>query len=232
MNRNSIRKTIAAPAIALLLTVWCVQAQAQGKAQDMARDTVEQVLRKAKEAYGNELDAWSRSAIRRALEKAGKNAPRASGPLPAERHAGRVARGLSTAAPRPRGHRVHEPLGAPGELAAMEPGGRADRGAAGAARVRPGRVPGHREAHRPLPGPDSPGPPSIRACSGSSASRRSRPWPWSRAGSRPARAGAAQRIPRRPTTASRGTSAWKRPLRPSPKREGRAGRRPAAISRA
>lgn len=103
MNRNAIRKTIAGPVIVLLLTAWCVRAQAQGKAQDMARDTVEQILRKAKEAYGNELDAWSRSALQRALEKTGKDAPKASGPLPVERHAGRVARSLSK---RPHGPEV------------------------------------------------------------------------------------------------------------------------------
>ncbi len=103
MNDNPIRKTIPALASALALAAWCGPARAQETAGDMARDMAERVLEKTRKARGNDLDAWSRSVIERALERAGKNVPGASGPLPAERHAGRVARGLSA---RPHGPEV------------------------------------------------------------------------------------------------------------------------------
>ena len=103
MNDNPIRKTIPALACALVMAAWCGPARAQGKAKDLARDTVDQVLRQPAKVRDGDLDAWSRSVIEDALERAGKNAPGASGPLPAERHAGRVARGLSE---RPHGPEV------------------------------------------------------------------------------------------------------------------------------
>ncbi len=103
MNDNPIRKTIPALACALVMAAWCIQTQAQETAKDLARDIVDQVLRKPEKTRRGDLDAWSRSVIERALERAGKNAPGASGPLPAERHAGRVADGLSA---RPHGPEV------------------------------------------------------------------------------------------------------------------------------
>ena len=83
MNDNPIRKTISALACALILAACSGPARAQGKAKDMARDMVDQVVRQPEKARGGDLDAWSRSVIQRALERAGKNAPGASGPLPA-----------------------------------------------------------------------------------------------------------------------------------------------------
>ena len=103
MNDNPIRKTIPALACALVLAACSGPARAQETAKDLARDIVDQVLRQPAKARGGDLDAWSRSVIQRALERTGKDAPKASGPLPAERHAGRVARGLSA---RPHGPEV------------------------------------------------------------------------------------------------------------------------------
>ncbi len=81
MNDNPIRKTIPALACALLLAAWCGPARAQETAKDLARDMVDQVLRQPGKARGGDLDAWSRSVIQRALERAGKNAPGTSGPV-------------------------------------------------------------------------------------------------------------------------------------------------------
>ena len=153
MNHNPIRVIAAVLACVVLLAAWSGQGRAQGTAVDAARDMVDRVLRDAGKTRGGDLDAWSRSVIERALEGAGRKASGASVPLPAEEHAGRVAGGLSA---RPHGPEVmvFMSLSAPaGELASMEPRGGADRGAAGAARARSGRVAGHGEAHRAVFGP-------------------------------------------------------------------------------
>ena len=232
MNDNPIRKTIPALACALLLAAWCGPARAQGKAKDLARDMVDQVLRQPEKVRDGDLDAWSRSVIERALERAGKNAPGASGPLPAERHAGRVARGLSA---RPHGPEVivfmslsapaaswrqwsreAARIGAPLVLRGLGPDGLQ----ATVKRIGPylGRKSGATIDPRLFRIFDIDGDPGRRGGPGREF--------------RLAGAGAAQRIPRRPTTASRGTSAWKRRSRPSPPREGRAARPRAAISQA
>ena len=52
---------------------------------------VEQVLRKAEKSPAGDLSAWSRSVIKRALERAGKNAAETPDPLPAEGQAGHLA---------------------------------------------------------------------------------------------------------------------------------------------
>ena len=69
---------------------------------DTARDVVDRVLKDAGTTQDG-LDAWSRSVIDRALERAGRKARRATAPLPAENNARGVARGLSA---RPRGPEV------------------------------------------------------------------------------------------------------------------------------
>jgi len=99
MDRNPIRMT--APVLAcvvVLLAAW----SGEGQAEDTARDVVDRVLRNAEATRGG-LDAWSRSVIERALERAGRKARRAPSPLPAEDNARGVARGLSA---RPRGPEV------------------------------------------------------------------------------------------------------------------------------
>ena len=103
MDRNPIRVIVAVLACVVLLTAWSGQGRAQGTAVDMARDIVDRVLRNAGKTRGGDLDAWSRSVIERALERAGRNASGASAPLPAEDHARRVADGLSA---RPHGPEV------------------------------------------------------------------------------------------------------------------------------
>ena len=103
MNCNPIRVTAAVLACVVLLTAWSGQGGAQGTAADTARDVVDRVLRDAEKTRGGDLDAWSRSVIERALERAGRKASGASAPLPAEDHARRVAGGLSA---RPHGPEV------------------------------------------------------------------------------------------------------------------------------
>ncbi len=103
MNRDALRVTTVLLAYVLLLTAWYGPARAQGTAEDAARDVVDRVLRNAERAPGGDLDAWSRSVIERALERADRNVREAPRPLPAEDHAGRVAGRLSA---RPRGPEV------------------------------------------------------------------------------------------------------------------------------
>ena len=52
---------------------------------------VEGVLRKTKKSRADDLSAWSRSVIKRALERAGENAAETTDPLPAEGQAGHLA---------------------------------------------------------------------------------------------------------------------------------------------
>ena len=103
MDRNPIHVTAAVLACLALLTAWSGLARAQGTAEDAARDAVDRVLRNAERAPGGDLDAWSRSVIERALERADRNVRQTPRPLPAEDHAGRVAGRLSV---RPRGPEV------------------------------------------------------------------------------------------------------------------------------
>ena len=103
MDRKPIRMTAAVLACVVLLAAWSGPARAQETAEDAARDVVDQVLRNAERAPGGGLDAWSRSVIERALERADRNVRETPRPLPAEDRAGRVAGGLSG---RPRGSEV------------------------------------------------------------------------------------------------------------------------------
>ncbi len=92
---NPIHATAAALACLVFLTGWSGLGHAQGTAADTARDVVDQVLRNAERAPGGGPDAWSRSVIERALERAERNAGKTPRPLPAEKQAGRVGGGLS-----------------------------------------------------------------------------------------------------------------------------------------
>ena len=99
---------VAAFLIALLLAAGCLDPV---RADEMPAPTpdadagrlVDEVLRKAGGNNRDSLGAWSRSIIDRALERAGGTArqtvPGPSGgtaaPLPAERHAGRIAEGAA-----------------------------------------------------------------------------------------------------------------------------------------
>ncbi len=103
MDRLPIRVTAAVLACVALLAVWSGRARAQDTAADAAREVIDRVLRNAEETRGGGLDAWSRSVIERALERAGRKARRATAPLPAEKHARGVASGLSA---RPHGPEV------------------------------------------------------------------------------------------------------------------------------
>ena len=95
VDRNPIRVTAAALACVALLVAWSGRGRAQGTAEDTAHEVVNRVLRNAEETRGGGVDAWSRSVIERALERAGRKARRAASPLPAENNARGVARGLS-----------------------------------------------------------------------------------------------------------------------------------------
>ena len=94
MKHNPIRVAAAALASVTLLAAWCGSGQAQGRPEEMASDLVEQVLQNTERDDRRDLDRWSHSVIERALERAGRKAPVASGRLPAEDHAGRLAGGL------------------------------------------------------------------------------------------------------------------------------------------
>ena len=112
----------------------------------------------------------------------------------------------------------------------MEPRGGADRRPARPAWTCSGRTAVHSETGRGVSGArrrrrDRPAPVSA-----SSVSPRSPPSPWSRAGSRPARAVAAPKTQRLPMTGLVETSAWKRLFRSSPPRAGRDARRRGVIS--
>ena len=100
MDCKVIRITGVLLTCAVMMAVSSGPTGAQGTAVDMARDVVDRVLRNAERDPGGDLDAWSRSVIERALERANRNVRETPRPLPAEDHAGRVAGGLSG---RPRG---------------------------------------------------------------------------------------------------------------------------------
>ena len=100
MGRHQIHTTttVAVLACALLLTAWTAPAPAQESHEKAAREMVEGVLRKTEKSPAGDLSAWSRSVIKRALERAGKNAAETPDPLPAEGQAGPLAGSLSTPA--------------------------------------------------------------------------------------------------------------------------------------
>ena len=93
MGRHQIHTTttVAVLACALLLTAWAAPVPAQESHEKAAREMLEGVLRKTKKSPAGDLSAWSRSVIKRALERAGKNAAETPDPLPAEGQAGHLA---------------------------------------------------------------------------------------------------------------------------------------------
>ena len=95
MNRKQILATAASLIFVLVLAAWSGLGRAQDTAEDIARDMVDQVLRKAKPDGRRDMEKWSRSVIERALERAGRKASGGSAPLPAESHAGRLPASLS-----------------------------------------------------------------------------------------------------------------------------------------
>ena len=95
MDRSPIPVTAAVLACVVLFTASTGPVRAQETDADAARGVVDRVLRNAEKTRGGGLDAWSRSVIERALERAGRKASGAPDPLPAEDHARRVSGGLS-----------------------------------------------------------------------------------------------------------------------------------------
>ena len=97
MGHHPIHKTIIVALLccALLFAAWAAPAAAQETAEETARDMVERALRNTKKSPPADLGSWSRSVLERALERAAKNAPETSAPLPAEDQAGRLADRLS-----------------------------------------------------------------------------------------------------------------------------------------
>ena len=92
---NHRQTTAASLILVFVLAVWCGLSRAQETPGDMARDVVDQVLRKVERDGSGDLDGWSRSVIKRALQRAGRKASGEPAPLPAEGHAGRLPASLS-----------------------------------------------------------------------------------------------------------------------------------------
>ena len=90
MNHVLILKVLV-----LTFLLWPGASFAQETAEETARDMVERALRNTKQSPPGDLGAWSRSVLERALERAAKNAPETSAPLPAEDQASRLADRLS-----------------------------------------------------------------------------------------------------------------------------------------
>ena len=95
MNRKQTIATSVSLILMLVLAAWSGVGRAQEAPGDMARDMVDQVLRKAEPDGRRNLESWSRSVIERALERAGRKASGGSAPLPAEGHADRLSASLS-----------------------------------------------------------------------------------------------------------------------------------------
>ena len=99
--RRPIRRTLPEIALllacALVLAACCGPALAQdGSAEDEARSLADEVLKRAGSGGPDGLGDWTHSVLERALERAGRAAPGTDGgpaPLPAERHAARLAAG-------------------------------------------------------------------------------------------------------------------------------------------
>ena len=98
MNREQILATAASLIFVFVVAAWSGLGRAQDMAGDMARNMVDQVLRKTERDGRRDMEKWSRSVIERALERAGRNASGGSAPLPAEGHAGRLSASLSSRA--------------------------------------------------------------------------------------------------------------------------------------
>ncbi|MDE0029364.1 MAG: type-F conjugative transfer system pilin assembly protein TrbC [Deltaproteobacteria bacterium] len=95
MNRKQTVATAASLIFVLGLTAWRGTGRAEETPQDAARHVVDRVLLNAEPDGGRDLEDWSRSVIRHAMERAGQNASGGSAPLPAEGHAGRLLASLS-----------------------------------------------------------------------------------------------------------------------------------------
>ena len=86
MNHVLILKVLV-----LTFLLWPGASLAQETAEETARDMVERTLRNTKKSPVEDINAWSRSVLERALERAAKNAPETSLSLPAEDQGGRLA---------------------------------------------------------------------------------------------------------------------------------------------
>ncbi|MCY4384898.1 MAG: type-F conjugative transfer system pilin assembly protein TrbC [Nitrospinae bacterium] len=97
MGRHQIHTTttIALLVCSFLLAAWNTPVLAQEKGEKAAREIVDHVLRQGKKSPPADLGSWSRSVLERALEQAGKNAPKSPSSLPAENLAGSLAENLS-----------------------------------------------------------------------------------------------------------------------------------------
>ncbi len=95
MNRKQTLATAASVTFVFVVAAWSGLGRAQDTAGDMARDLVDQVLRKTERDASRDMEKWSRSVIERALERVGRTASGLAAPLPAEEHAGRLTAGLS-----------------------------------------------------------------------------------------------------------------------------------------
>ena len=116
MGCKVIHKTVMALSCTLLLTAWAAPVPAQESHEKAAREMVEGVLRKTKKSPAGDLGAWSRSVIKRALERAGEKRRRDPRPPPGRGPSRPPGKQFSHASPRTRGHRLHEPLGPRCEL--------------------------------------------------------------------------------------------------------------------
>ena len=95
MGCKVINMTVMALFCSFLLAAWNTPALAQEKGEKAAREIVDHVLRQGEKSPPTDLGSWSRSVLERALEQAGKNAPKSPSSLPAENLAGSLAENLS-----------------------------------------------------------------------------------------------------------------------------------------
>ena len=102
MRARKISKIAAALACALLLAGCCRPVLADEitpqRAEDLARELIDEIQRRTGKGGDDGFGAWTRSAIDRALTRTGKDAANGAAgpaPLPAEHEAATTARGLT-----------------------------------------------------------------------------------------------------------------------------------------
>ena len=95
MGCKVIHKTVMALICAFLFVAWVALADSQEKPSEAAKKIVDHVLKKGEKSPIEDLNAWSRSVLERALGRASKNATETPAPLPAESRAGSLLENLS-----------------------------------------------------------------------------------------------------------------------------------------
>lgn len=94
-HQMNMTNTVALLSCVLFFLWWATKADSQEKPSETAKEIVDHVIEKGENSPSGDLGSWSRSVLERALERAAKNAPETSTPLPAEDQVGRLASRLS-----------------------------------------------------------------------------------------------------------------------------------------